>query len=216
MLTLAGETLLDRACRIVRPHVQVLAIIGETASTRVGIISGGGAGFQPARAGSPPHPWMPEGTPYLDAHPSTRSLAEVLLSDVPGVRGPIAGILAALEYEPRADWLVLGCDMPAVESAAIDWLLARRHSELAEHAAAAIVARLPDRDHLEPLLAIYTPSATDGLRAAVASGNSAMHAAFGMMPCSVQVPPAHLANCWLNVNTPRQWQDFLAGRQPPP
>lgn len=175
-LTLDGESLLERACRIVRPHVRVLAVVGALPS-----------GAEPASA---------------DLH----------LHDVPGVRGPIAGILAALGHDPRADWLVLGCDMPAVEPVAVEWLLECRRKSASAGRFDAVLSQPAGRYHPEPLLAIYAPSAIAALRAAVADGNWAMRAALARMNCAVHVPPAALADCWLNVNTPEQWREFLAAK----
>ncbi len=174
-LTLDGESLLDRACRIVRPHVRVLAVVGASPSS-----------VKPAPA-------------------------ELHLRDIPCVRGPIAGIVAALEHDPRADWLVLGCDMPAVGAAAIEWLIGHHRSAAASRPDATL-AQLPDRDRPEPLLAIYAPSSAPALRNAVAGGGSALQAALGAMRCAVHEPPGQIARCWLNVNTPEDWRKLLETR----
>jgi len=118
------------------------------------------------------------------------------LDDVAGVRGPLAGILAALRWRSDATWLVAACDLPFVTPAAIAWLLAQAAPDRA-----AVIPRIDDRG-VEPLLALYTPrigSAVEQLVAASVRG-----------PCKLvelpdvhcpQVPP-ELVDCWRNVNEP--------------
>ena len=50
----------------------------------------------------------------------------VALPDVPGVEGPMAGLLAAMRWEPRASWLLAAGHLPKLAEAALDWLLATR------------------------------------------------------------------------------------------
>ena len=128
----------------------------------------------------------------------------VRLEDFPAARGPMAGILAALEHDAACDWLVLACDMPLAGIEAIDWLTSRHTRE-----AAATLGRLPDCEYPEPLLAIYSALALPVLRAAVARGRHAMHRAIKQMPARIHAIPEPLARQWLNINTPQQWQEFL-------
>ncbi len=66
--------------------------------------------------------------------------------------GPLAGILSAMDKQPQADWLVLACDMPAVDDATIEKLLANRDC------ANPVVAYSSSYDGLpEPLCALYKP-----------------------------------------------------------
>ena len=48
------------------------------------------------------------------------------LVDVPHVRGPMAGILAALRWAPGSTWLVTACDLPLLSLSALKWLLSTR------------------------------------------------------------------------------------------
>ncbi len=144
--------------------------------------------------------------PGIDPIPDTTQL-----DDAPGVAGPMAGILAALQHDETCDWLVLACDMPLAGAEAIDWLIAR-HTP----AAAATLARLPDCEYPEPLLAIYSTGALPVLRSAVARGESALHRALKRMDAAVHAAPVDIARQWLNINTPEQWQEFRARSTPPP
>lgn len=68
--------------------------------------------------------------------------------------GPLAGILSAMDEQPDASWLVLACDMPAVDAATITELLTHSDTENPVVAYSSSYDGLP-----EPLCALYKPSA---------------------------------------------------------
>ncbi len=73
--------------------------------------------------------------------------------------GPLAGIIAAMSLQPEADWLVLACDLPRLDTATLLHLIS---------------SKLPDELFLsyrsefdglpEPLCALYAPAAMPLLR----------------------------------------------------
>lgn len=87
--------------------------------------------------------------------------------DGPGVEGPIAGIVAAQAAHPDAAWLVLACDLPLLDGATIDGLLAGRDAGRLATAFASSQNGLP-----EPLCAIYEPASREPLFRFVAAGGS--------------------------------------------
>ncbi|MCB9727545.1 MAG: molybdenum cofactor guanylyltransferase [Deltaproteobacteria bacterium] len=117
------------------------------------------------------------------------------LTDVPGVPGPLAGLLAALRHDPGAAWLVAACDLPRCSPEALRWLLA--------HRAAAAPAVIPSRGgRPEPLLALYEPAIlphAEALALEARPGPRALAAVPGVL--TPEVPPA-LAAAFTNVNTP--------------
>ncbi len=126
------------------------------------------------------------------------SLAEApRLPDVPEAQGPLAGLLAALRWAPRAAWLALACDLPEMSEAALDWLLEQRAP-----GRWAVLPRLPGSPGVEPLGACYEPHALPLLERLAAGGR------FGLGPLATQdgvtcpEPPAALAGAWTNVNEP--------------
>lgn len=80
--------------------------------------------------------------------------------DIDGVAGPAAGLLAAWQAHPGAALLVLAVDMPLVDAATIDRLVARRAP-----GCLATAYRHPDGTP-EPLCAIWEPGAEPLIRAA--------------------------------------------------
>jgi molybdopterin-guanine dinucleotide biosynthesis protein A len=80
--------------------------------------------------------------------------------------GPIAGIAAAQAAHPGHAWLVLACDLPFVDDACIETLVSHRDGR-------PVVAFASTHDGLpEPLCAIYEPSSSVGVLAAIAAGRN--------------------------------------------
>ena len=75
-----------------------------------------------------------------------------LLIDEVSVPGPAGALLAAWQHDPDAAWLVLACDMPALEHTALRELVAQRDPERG-----ATAWQSPDDGLPEPLCAIWEP-----------------------------------------------------------
>jgi molybdenum cofactor guanylyltransferase len=87
--------------------------------------------------------------------------------DVGGVEGPIAGISAAMAAHPGAAWLVLACDLPFLDAATLDTLIASRSTDSDATAFRSSHDGLP-----EPLCAIYEPRASAKIAAHIAGGRN--------------------------------------------
>lgn len=113
----------------------------------------------------------------------------------PGL-GPIAGIAAAQAAHPLAAWLVLACDLPFVDDAALTRLVAAREARRPVTAYRSTHDGLP-----EPLCAVYEPASAPAVRDAIASGRNCprkLIIASGV-PLLEQATPA-----LDNVNTPEE------------
>jgi molybdenum cofactor guanylyltransferase len=84
-----------------------------------------------------------------------------------GIAGPIAGIRAAQQTHPEAAWLVLACDLPRLDIATLQHLIARR-----DPAHIATAYRSSHNDLPEPLCAIYEPVAGPALVKFLAAGGT--------------------------------------------
>ncbi len=85
------------------------------------------------------------------------------LPDVPA--GPAGGILAAQRAHPGVAWLVLACDLPRLDAATLQQLIARR-----DPARDATAFRSSHDGLPEPLCAIWEPQTSTRLAAALAAG----------------------------------------------
>lgn len=81
--------------------------------------------------------------------------------------GPAAGLLAAQRAHPEAAWLVLACDLPFLDGATLDHLIAARDPGRIATAFRSARDGLP-----EPLCAVYEPAAAAPFARHVAAGRS--------------------------------------------
>jgi molybdenum cofactor guanylyltransferase len=91
-----------------------------------------------------------------------------LIVDDGDYRGPAAGLEAAWARHPGAAWLMLAVDMPLVDGALLEALVAAR-----DRAAVATVFRHADGT-LEPLCAIWEPTARDALAQQLAGKDASL------------------------------------------
>ncbi|HVS01197.1 MAG TPA: molybdopterin-guanine dinucleotide biosynthesis protein B [Thermoanaerobaculia bacterium] len=119
-----------------------------------------------------------------------------LLPDPPRVAGPLAGLLAACRWAPDAAWVVLPCDLPALQRPALDWLLGERRP--GRWVVLPEVGRRP-----QPLLALYEPLAGPLLESLAAEGKPSPRRLVGHPAVAVVTAPAELAGSWRDIDTPR-------------
>ncbi|HBI15382.1 MAG TPA: hypothetical protein DDY20_07700 [Desulfobulbaceae bacterium] len=126
------------------------------------------------------------------------SLARLqVVADVPGLKGPLAGVLAAFRQQPKVSWLVSACDLPCLESAALEWLLGCRRSGVR-----AVLPDLAGDGQVEPLLAYYDCSCRNFLEELAAAGLHKLSGLVGRPGVITPQPPAHLHGSWRNLNCP--------------
>jgi molybdopterin-guanine dinucleotide biosynthesis protein MobB len=119
------------------------------------------------------------------------------LPDVAGIGGPLAGLLAAVRWEPEAAWVVCACDLPRVTPRAVAWLLAQRRP-----GRWVVMPSTPDGP--QPLLAIYEPPSFAALeRLAPRQGPHRLAEHEWARPVPV---PGDLIAEWANVNRPEDLQ----------
>ncbi len=121
------------------------------------------------------------------------------LADVPGIAGPMTGLLSAMRWQPEAAWILLACDQPDFSAEAVSWL--RRQ------AMPGVYAVLPDlagSGHQEPLLAWYDSRCRFALEELARQGCLRLSGLAGQPGVISPTPPAHLCPCWRNVNTPQE------------
>ena len=126
--------------------------------------------------------------------------------------GPLAGIMAAQESYPAVAWLVLACDLPFLDGATLDHLLAARDPA---RLATAFRASHPNPKHNglpEPLCAIYEPASREAILAHVAAGKDCPRKFLtNADPKLVDQPDPRALD---NVNTPEEYGAAMATLNP--
>ena len=123
----------------------------------------------------------------------------VRLADVPGVVGPLTGILAASRWQPMVTWVLVACDMPHIEPKAIHWLISGRHAGCWGR-----VPRLAENTYCEPLFAWYDFRAAQLFEEQLLEGNLRIGNAASHSKIDNPVIPESLRSGWQNINTPEQ------------
>lgn len=130
-----------------------------------------------------------------DIPPSLKDIP--VIPDDPGMKGPMAGVLSVMRWNPEVSWLVVGCDQPEINVEAIEWLLALRKPEIK-----AVLPVLREGGQVEPLLAYYDASCRAYLEEIVERRSFRIWEMKDRPGVLTPTPPAHLHRSWLNINTP--------------
>jgi molybdopterin-guanine dinucleotide biosynthesis protein A len=125
----------------------------------------------------------------------------VCLADIPGVAGPLAGILAACRWQPTVAWLLVACDMPCITPAALQWLLADRRAGCWGR-----VPRRAENKYCEPLFAWYDFRARQLFEEQLYDGDLRIGNVAAHPKIDTPVIPDSLRSGWQNINTPEQLQ----------
>ncbi|MEM0993172.1 MAG: NTP transferase domain-containing protein [Bacteroidota bacterium] len=111
--------------------------------------------------------------------------------------GPIAAVLAAFELNRLAAYFILGCDYPLIDESTLKQLINARNT-----AKQATIFQHPESRYLEPLLAIYEPSAFAAIRVAFESGQKSLRKILNELEVQIVIP--NQPNKLVNANTPAQ------------
>ncbi len=123
----------------------------------------------------------------------------VRLADIPGVAGPLTGILAASRWQPMVTWVLVACDMPHITSEAIRWLLSGRRAGCWGR-----VPRLAEKKYCEPLFAWYDFRAAQLFEEQLFEENMRIGGVATHPKIENPVIPDSLRAGWKNINTPDQ------------
>lgn len=126
------------------------------------------------------------------------------LPDIPGVVGPLNGILAAGRWQPHVSWLLLACDLPALNQAGLRWLISDRTAGCWGR-----VPKMAQAKHHEPLFAWYDFRAIPLFEQQLLAGNFRIGATAFHPKIDNPLIPESLSNAWQNVNTPEQLRNVI-------
>jgi molybdopterin-guanine dinucleotide biosynthesis protein A len=122
-------------------------------------------------------------------------------------RGPMAGLMAAMRWNPDARWLLFSCDLPLISVEAVRWLRAQARPGRWAVMPLADSARTP-----QPLFALYEPPISEWLEAAALRGDFSLRRVVAGEKVATPLAPPKYRNAWINVNTPEEYAALAAHR----
>lgn len=135
----------------------------------------------------------------------TQGLSRV--SDREAGAGPLSALLGLFDDRPNRHYLVLACDLFAMNAPALDWLCQR----VANRDRAVIWPLLPRRSCGEPLASIYRPSALPFLEASWRQGERSLIKALPKQSRLEPAVPKQLVPAFQGANTPAELFSLMKG-----
>jgi molybdopterin-guanine dinucleotide biosynthesis protein MobB len=116
-----------------------------------------------------------------------------LIPDVPGLNGPLAGMLSAFRWSPGSTWIISSVDMPLMHEDAWKWLLSRRKPGIW-----AILPRIRGSKEVETTGAVYEPMIFEYLESLATKGTAKLQEIAGHPKVSTPFIPKSLIPAWRN------------------
>lgn len=132
-----------------------------------------------------------------------------VVEDAAGVRGPLAGLLAAGARRPGAAWLMLSCDQPLVTAAALRWLIGGRRT-----GRIAVLPRLVS-GRIEPFPGIYEPECRAALLELAAGERGSLQPLAALPAVHVARVPGAIAGELCGANSPEELAVLRARAEKP-
>ena len=120
-----------------------------------------------------------------------------VVRDVFGEIGPVGAIGSAQQANPNVAWLVIACDLPALDQPTLEGLLASR-----DEGAGAVCFSSEHDGRPEPLCAIWEPSSVEAVRAAIDEKKLCARRLLEDESFTVRVLDPVVAGALDNANTP--------------
>jgi molybdopterin-guanine dinucleotide biosynthesis protein A len=114
--------------------------------------------------------------------------------------GPFGAIVSAFMHDPDAAWLVMACDLPFINEASLQRLIAQRHSS-----GVATAFKAEGRPFPEPLITIYEPKAYGRFLEFMSLGYSCPRKV--IINSDVRVIDLEDESVIQNVNTPEELEE---------
>lgn len=119
------------------------------------------------------------------------------LVDIVDAQGPLAGILAAMRWNPHVSFIVVACDMPGIQEDSLGWLLARRRPGIWGS-----VPLHPQSQRFEPLFAHYDYRSRVLFERLLQRGSLRPNHVCKAEKIETPLVPSNLSGSWSNFNTP--------------
>lgn len=140
---------------------------------------------------------------FLSVRPEQVEEIPASLKPLPDVMlglGPYGAILSAFQAHPDKAWLILACDLPLADAAALDYLISHRNPSKMATAFQSPVSDFPD-----PLLTIWEPKSYLPLLQFLAQGYSCPRKA--LINSDIELLKAPVGDWLKNVNTEEEFRE---------
>lgn len=136
-----------------------------------------------------------------DQEISKQTLYQVITDKYVSI-GPMGGILSAFDYKPSAAWLIVACDLPGVDSNAIQSLLTNRNKTKKATVLSGI------NDSVEPLFSVLEPSLYNDLLSSYKQGYYSVKSVLEKNEIEkIQLTDA--GKILQNINTPEDLKNYI-------
>lgn len=114
-----------------------------------------------------------------------------VIPDLENVKGPLSGMLSAMQWNPLVSWIFIASDLPLISSKVFEWILSLRKPGIWS-----IIPQLNNSNGYEPLLAFYDFRAYSLLKNCrqpvdIVSSEKVL----------IPTPDDSIQKCWKNFNT---------------
>jgi len=127
-----------------------------------------------------------------------------MLPDVPGVAGPMAGMLSAFRWAPESTWIMSAVDMPFLDEGAWKWLLSHRRPGVW-----AVLPRIQHGAAAETTGSCYEPMIFEYVESLSRRRIFKLQLIAQHPKVLTPVIPESLRHAWKNVNTSGEWKEIL-------
>lgn len=126
------------------------------------------------------------------------------LADLPGVSGPLAGMLSAFRWAPESTWIISSVDMPLMNTEAWEWLLGQRRPGVW-----AVIPKIRGSRGLVATGAVYEPMIFEHVASLASDGRHSLQEIARHGKVITPLIPESLSSAWSNVNTSDEWKKIL-------
>ena len=127
------------------------------------------------------------------------------LSDIPNVKGPLAGMLSAFRWSPDSAWIISSVDMPLMHKDAWEWLLSQRKPGIW-----AVLPKIKGSIGVETTGSVYEPMIFEYVESLARCGKAKLQDIAAHPKVITPLIPRTLAHAWKNVNSPAEWKKVSA------
>jgi molybdopterin-guanine dinucleotide biosynthesis protein A len=145
-------------------------------------------------------------------NPPGHEIFTTQVSDPQSGRGPLRGVLTALENLKTPLVVIATVDMPGIEKSQLDWLIGALNAR--DDLQLLMPSRLVNgKVQAEPFPSVWRAGAIDAVRSQIEKGDpSVKMLGKSKVGSLILAPHSWAGSVWTNLNTPEELESFLAAR----